>query len=97
MSGDRKTAIPCECGCSVVMVWEFEQWRDEKHHVCVDWSVSFAEGRLRNRLRAAWRIVRGKDPWMHSIVLYEDGIDQLRAVLTNGGAPPVASEDAKGA
>lgn len=64
-----------------MLVWDFEEWRDEPHHMYVEFSVTFPAGRLRNRLRAAWRVVRGKDPWMHSVVLREEGVDQLRKAV----------------
>lgn len=80
-NGVHKTAIPCDCGCSAVLVWEFEPWGDEPHEIIVEISVTWWAGRLRNRLRAAWRVLRAKDPWMHSVVLQGEGIEQLRRAV----------------
>lgn len=81
MAGSWKTAIPCDCGCEAVLIWEFEPWGEEPHQVYVDFIVGLPIGGLRGRVKAAWRIVRGKDPWLHSIVLQDEGIEQLRHAI----------------
>lgn len=80
-NGVHKSAIPCDCGCECVIVWEWEEWGDEPHQVWVDFSVAYPADRLRARLKAAWRVIRRKDPWLHSIVLQDEGLEQFRRAI----------------
>lgn len=80
-NGIHKASIPCDCGCRSVLIWDLEQWGNEPRQVIIDFLVTYPEDRLRERLKVALRILRRRDPWMHSIVLQEEGIAQLRAAI----------------
>lgn len=83
--GIIKQVVPCACSgtCAVVLVTDIEAWGDEPHHVYVEFYAQMSGG-LRSRLRAAWRIVRGKDPWLHAICLEEESVRQMREAFTIG-------------
>jgi len=72
-----KTAFICGCGCGAVLVWDFEAWGDEPEQVYVEFALAFPDN-LRNRLRAAWRVARGKEPWLHSVVLQHGELERFR-------------------
>ena len=81
----HKAAIPCDCGCGAVIVWEFEKWSDDPREVIVDFSIAYRpRDERRARWHAAWRVLRAKEPWLHSIVLQNDGIAQLQAAISHG-------------
>ena len=86
-AGSIKTAVPCACGCGVVAVTHVEQHGEEPREAYVEFYESYRGG-ISGRLRAAWRVVRGKDPWLHCIALDADGIGKLRGALT----PPTATQ-----
>lgn len=77
-----KTAIPCACvgSCGCVVLIDLEAWGDEPHQVYVEFSLGY-RGRFRDRIKAAWRIVRGRNPWFHSVCLYDDGAEKVAAAL----------------
>lgn len=73
----HRSACQCDCGCGAVLVTRFDQWGDEPEQVYAEFSLAY-HGGVRERLRAAWRVVRGKDPWLHSVVLQDDGLRGMR-------------------
>lgn len=78
----HKIAVPCDCGCGVVLVTRFDPWGDEPEEVFVEFFEAYQVSGLRNRLRAAWRVVRGKEPWLHSICLQAEGIAEMRRAFS---------------
>jgi len=78
-TGIVKTAIPCGCGCGCVVLVDCP-WGDEPRELYVEFSLAFHAG-LRYRLRACWRVLRGKDPWLHCVALEADGIQKLKEAL----------------
>lgn len=82
-----KASVPCDCGCENVLIWEFEPWGDEPHQVYVEFTAAYPADRLSQRLKAAIRILRRKDPWVHSITLQQEGIEQMRAAMSHYNAP----------
>lgn len=87
----RKTAVPCDCGCEAVLIWEFDQWGDEPHHVVVDLIVGYYAASFRARAKAAWQVLRGKDPWLHSMCFQDEAIGQIRRAF-GGGLRPLKRE-----
>lgn len=86
------TAVPCDCGCGAVLVTEFEQWGDEPHQVYVEFSLAY-HARLRERVRAAWRVVRGREPWLHAVVLQGDGLRDMRRAFTDHADEGASRDD----
>lgn len=79
----EKIAIPCSCGCSVVVVMEFEQFGDDPQQFFVEFFTAYREKDSRRaRWQAAWRVFRGKDPWLHDVCLDPTEIAKLRDFLS---------------
>lgn len=78
----HKTSVPCECLCSSVIVVEYEQWGDDPHQMFVEFGLSWGDARLSKRIKAAWGILRRRDPWLHGVALDKKSRDQLVRALT---------------
>lgn len=79
-----KVAVPCSCvgNCGVVLVTDMQPFGDDPHVAFVEFFQSYQSHTMRHRLRAAWRVLRGKDPWIHDICLDEIGIAQMRQAFS---------------
>lgn len=73
-------ALPCVCAgtCSVVLVTEFDGFKDEPQTYYFSFFIRASEASLRNRMRRAWGVLRGKDPWLHDITLNPSQMAELR-------------------
>lgn len=76
----HRTACGCECGCGAMLVTFFEQWGDEPEDLYLDVSVAY-HGTLRHRARAAWRILRAKDPWLHGMMFQGETLKRFREAI----------------
>lgn len=78
----HKHAIPCSCvsTCGVALIMEIEGMDSEPSAYYGEFFMSY-QGGLRGRLRTAWRVVRGKSPWLHSIAIDPTEIAALHAWL----------------
>lgn len=77
-----KIAIPCNCGCSVVLVMEFEELGDHPQEFVTEFFTAMdLKGSRRIRWQTAWRILRGKDPWLHDVCLDSKAMGELQDFL----------------
>lgn len=80
---DSELALPCECGCSIVLITEIDEWKEEPREFYVDFYTGYHEGKFRYRLKQAWYLLRAdrnKSP-MHAVVFHEESIKKLRDFL----------------
>ena len=73
----NRTVVPCDCGCSVAIVTTLEKFEDEPKESWVEFGLT-SQSRGRDRLRDAWKVLRGQEPWLHCVALGHDGIRTLR-------------------
>lgn len=82
----RKLSLPCDCAgsCTVAVVTEFEQTDKDRGETFVEfYEHPCAQFTLRRRLRVAWQVARGRDPWTHGICLMDPTkVRQLADFLT---------------
>lgn len=76
----HRHAVPCECGCDCVLITEFDQWGDDPEQVIVEFGVANNVVGFRHRAGIAWKILRGKDPWMHGVALQGETLAQMREI-----------------
>ena len=79
--GDRSLLLPCQCGCHIVSVTEWEDYDDDDP---AEWFLSFYESRHRGpwywRVKQAWRVLRGADV-AHDVVWSPEQVRTLRTWL----------------
>jgi hypothetical protein len=74
-----KIAIPCSCGCSVLVIMEWDAFQDEPQQFFVEFFTAVdPRASRRERISAAWRVLRGKNPWLHDVALDPNAIAELR-------------------
>lgn len=73
--------LRCECGCAILCLDWFPPFKDEKAEGYMDVYTRPADTRLGNRLRMAWRMVRGRDPWVDALVFGPRQAAQLQGFL----------------
>jgi hypothetical protein len=75
-----KLALPCECAgtCSVALVTSIEGVAEDPHEFYVEFFEHVGRAGLRLQAKAAWRVLRGKDPWTHDVSLSVRQILELR-------------------
>lgn len=82
---DPQLMLPCDCvgTCGVALVTHIEPHGDEPAQFTVDFfaHVGWGTGGWRDRLRVAWRVIRGGEPWAHAIVLTPETATALAAFL----------------
>lgn len=68
---EAKLALPCECvgTCGVAVVTVLEPWGDDPMETFIGFHQRAGYETLSQRARAAWRVLRGQDPWLHDVSL----------------------------
>lgn len=78
----KKFLVPCTCGCAIVAVIEFDPFEDDPQMYFAEFYTATRPGASRwERFKAAWRVVRGNDPWMHSVCWDANAVKELRDFL----------------
>ena len=75
---DVEATIRCDCGCAVLVLDYWKSHPADEGYLDV---YTAPRPGLRHRLRAAWRVARGKDPWVDTLVFGPKQVAQLRAFL----------------
>ncbi len=73
------TLIPCQCHCHVLLVEDFHDEIPEIYLAVLGGN----QRSLANRLRGAWKLLRGDYECVHEVALDTAGIHQLATVLDN--------------
>lgn len=78
----NKIAIPCTCGCGVLVIVEFDQYGEDPQEFFVEFFTS-PDPRIsrRQRLATAWRVLRGREPWLHDVNLGPHEMNDMKAFL----------------
>lgn len=76
----KKVTIPCSCGCSVVIIVEFEEWNDDPREIYAEFYTQ-AQPKFGERLKTAWKVFRRKDHFLYDLALDEAGLKELRDYL----------------
>lgn len=78
-----KIVIPCSCGCSILVIVEFDAINEDLPQEF--WAEFFTsvdpKANRRSRWSAAWRILRGKNPWIHDVCMDPRALADLRDFL----------------
>lgn len=77
----RQIAIPCSCAgsCTVALITECE---DDDPDVFVEmYEHVQCQQRWRDRVRVAWAVVRGREPFTHGVALTGEQLAALRDFL----------------
>ncbi|MBX5442268.1 MAG: hypothetical protein IRZ32_12180 [Solirubrobacteraceae bacterium] len=85
-------AVPCDCAgtCTVALVTALEPAGREPQTWYVDLYQHARYRSLGDRARAAWRVLRGRDPWMHQVVLSPERLRGLRDFIDEHLERPAA-------
>jgi hypothetical protein len=80
----NKALVPCGCNCHVLQVEDWRTTNEEEPEVFLN--VLYAENvmgsrSLANRLRGAWKLLRGDYESVHEVVLESESIRQLSVAL----------------
>jgi len=71
--GRDQCIIGCSCAaqCELALITYFEYERDNKHpQFWLEWFVTLRDDApFRERFTQAWRMLRKKDHWLHSILI----------------------------
>jgi hypothetical protein len=82
----KQHTIPCDCvgTCGVALVTDFEPFDDEKPEMFIEMFEHISgAGSLRHRLKVAWKVARGRDPWSHGVCIQNRAkVTDLRDFLT---------------
>lgn len=79
---DRPQAVlRCECGCAVLCLDWFPPFKDEVAEGYMDVYTHPRANGFRSRLKMAWRILRGKDPWVDAVVFGPKQVAELQGFL----------------
>ena len=75
-----KHILPCQCAgtCKVSVITEYESYAEDPQEFYVDWYQHIGNGNLWWRLKEAFKVARGKDPYFHAIVLDPEQVKGLR-------------------
>lgn len=76
----KKVTIPCSCGCSVVSIIEFEEWKDDPRSFYAEF-YTMVRPRFRDRFKTAWAVFRGREHWLHDVCMQAEGLEELRDYL----------------
>lgn len=78
----NKVVIPCNCGCSIVVIIEFDEFEDNPQEFFAEFYTAMRPNETRrSRLLAAWRVLRGRDPWLHDVCWDADAVKALHEFL----------------
>lgn len=76
----EKLAIPCQCGCSVVVFVEFEAIGDDPQEFYAEFYTMVCPS-FWERFKTAWKVFRGKDHYLHDLVMDKDSLTEVRDFL----------------
>lgn len=83
----RRLMLPCDCvgTCTVLVVSEWESSDELPEETYFElYEHIRAQGRWRDRLRVAWAVLRGREPYTHGTAFIDtDKLVQLRDFLTD--------------
>lgn len=77
---DATATLRCNCGCAFLVIDKWE-WDDDADDWYAEVYTLPRPNTLRHRLKTAWRIARGKDPWMDSLVFSPQTLGEMREFL----------------
>lgn len=84
---DERLIVPCDCvgTCSYLVLEKFE-WKNSADPD--DWYAEFYscgpwQSRLRHRAKAAWKLLRGKDHYLHCLYMEPASARKLRDWLAD--------------
>ena len=83
----RELALSCDCigTCAVALVtdWEQDDINEYGELFVQMYKHISCQRRWRDRLRIAWAVLRGRDPFTHGVMLQDPAkVEQLRDFLT---------------
>lgn len=73
-------SLPCACvgTCGVALVIAIDGIKEEPQSWFIEFYEQVGNGKgFRWRARAAWRVLRGKDPWTHDVALEPPQLAEL--------------------
>lgn len=80
-AGMRHHSVMCRCGCGAVITTDLFDWDNaEDMEMWIDFALAY-HGSLRERLKAAWRVIRGREPWLHSVEIQRPEAEVLIEAL----------------
>jgi hypothetical protein len=76
----EKLAIPCECGCSVVVFMELDAFKEDPQEFFAEF-YTMVRPPFRERFKTAWAVFRDKDHYLHDVVIDKDALVKVRDFL----------------
>ena len=76
----EKLAIPCSCGCSVVVFMEFDAFEEDPQEFFAEF-YTMVRPRFRERLKSAWSVFRDQDHYLHDVAMDKDALVKVRDFL----------------
>ena len=86
MDKEEKFFLYCTCGCSVLVMnfydWESNVFEDiEDEILWITYLTSFNKATIREKLKAIWLIIRGRDRHMYDIGITRSQLKEFKAYI----------------
>lgn len=81
---EKRLFLPCQCvwSCTIAAVWELNDDAEEFPQFGIDfYEHVHCQRKVRDRLRVMWQVLRGREPYVHGLVLSRDQGHELATFL----------------